>query len=165
MSDPADEQQPPPDEPEVEAPPEPDEQAEPEPEGPAFDTEAFVRALPEGVCLCPLCLGMGAIVEQPPMDPNSHLCGECLGWGKLRLPSLVGGQTERPCGSCGGAGWVLNYDGEPPAVPARPEHFAAEQPPLDYHGRTPDDPEFDWSRVVARPAAGEPLPAAEPALG
>lgn len=127
-----------------------------------FDVEAFVRSLPDGVTLCPQCLGVGGVVAEPPFDPYSHLCMTCLGWGKLRTGSTVGGQGEIKCRDCDGNGYRPNDPGEPPATPAEAAHFAAETPPRDHQGRTPDDPDFDWSRVVAQPAPGEPEQAPEP---
>lgn len=163
-------------EPIVEQPPPPDEapgspgQVEEEPivedpgaedaAGAVFDLEAFVRSLPAGVCLCPSCLGMGAVVEAPPFDPHTHRCEACQGHGRTRTGSQVADQAERPCLDCQGRGFVDNAAGAPPASPARPEDFEVGVP-RDHRGRTPDDPAFDWSRVVHDPgavAAPEPAP-------
>lgn len=127
---------------------------------PAFDVEAFVKALPEGVALCPTCLGMGGVVEEPPFDPTTHTCTVCQGRGRTRTGSLKSNEAERDCVACGGRGWLPNDPGELPAGPARAIDFA--QPaPVDFAGRTPDDPEFDWSRVArdVEPVVVEPEPA------
>lgn len=135
----------------------------PDVDEPAFDVEAFVRSLPEGVTLCPLCLGMGGVVADPPYDPRRHYCTTCRGFGRVRTGSLVGGQGEVKCDDCNGQGWVGAAADEPPATPAAPEHFTAAEPPVDVHGRTPDHPDFDWSRVVAPALTSEHDTAAEPA--
>jgi hypothetical protein len=130
--------------------------------GPTFDINAFVANLPDGVCLCPLCLGMGGVIEEPPFDPNTHMCVTCLGRGKVRTGSLKSDQAERDCRACDGNGWMPNDPNEPPAGPAHGADLAGELPPRDYAGRTPDDPDFDWSRV-ARVEVPAPAPPAEPA--
>lgn len=127
----------------------------------AFDINAFVKALPEGVSLCPLCLGMGGVVEDPPFDPTTHRCETCGGHGKTRTGSLKSNEAERDCVPCNGRGWIANNPGELPAGPARAADLSAPAP-VDYMGRTPDDAEFDWSRVVRTevPVEPEPEPAA-----
>lgn len=133
-----------------------------EDDGPAFDVTAFVKALPEGVCLCPLCLGMGGVIEDPPFDPTTHRCETCGGHGRARTGSLKSNEAERDCIPCQGRGWMPNDPGEPPAGPARAVDFA-QTDVRDFAGRTPDDPEFDWARVVRDvvpiPAPPEPTPA------
>lgn len=128
--------------------------------GAVFDVEAIVKALPEGVVLCPTCLGMVGVVEEPPFDPHAHQCATCSGRGKVRTGSLVSAEAERDCVDCHGKGWVANDPGELPASPARASDFAGELPPRDHMGRTPDDPEFAWDRVVRDVEA---VPAPEPA--
>lgn len=128
-----------------------------EDQGPTFDTEAFVQSLPDGVCLCPMCIGLGAVVEDPPFDPHTHRCPDCLGHGRTRTGSLVSDQAERPCLTCEGRGFTVDAGGLPPATPAAPRHFAEPQVRVrDQRGRTPDDPEFDWSKVVEPAAPVEP---------
>lgn len=128
-----------------------------EPSGAVFDVEAFVKALPDGVVLCPLCIGAGGVVEEPPFDPHTHRCTTCDGRGKVRTGSLVSSQAERDCVDCNGNGWLSNDPNAAPAAPARASDFADDVVPTDHQGRTPDDPEFDWSRVTRAPA-----PAPEP---
>lgn len=155
---------PPAPEPEPEGPIDPSDPSEPDTdmEAPGFDIEAFVRSLPDGVGLCPLCLGIGAMVAEPPFDPHAHVCVTCLGYGKVRTGSLVGGQGERDCKACGGHGWLPDDADAPAAVPAMAAHFDLERPPLDHKGRTPDDPDFDWAKVVVSPVPTEHETATEP---
>lgn len=128
--------------------------------GATFDVEAFVKALPEGVALCPTCLGSGGVVEEPPFDPTTHTCTNCSGRGKVRTGSLKSNEAERDCIPCAGRGWVPNDPGELPAGPARAVDLV-EPVRTDYAGRTPDDPDYDWTRVMRDV---EPIaPAAEPA--
>lgn len=132
-----------------------DENADVERQG--FDLESFVKSLPDGVAMCPMCLGMGGVVEEPPFDPHTHMCATCVGSGTVRTGSRVSAEAERACADCNGRGWLPNEPGELPATPATAAHFDSEAPPTDYAGRTPDDPDFDWSRVAAAPP-----PVAEP---
>lgn len=116
--------------------------------GADFDIEAFVKALPDGVALCPVCLGIGAVVEDPPFDPHTYRCPTCLGHGRVRTGSVAGSaDQEHECSDCGGKGY-RNRDGAPPATPARSSDLAPDVKPVDAEGRTPDHPDFDWTRVV-----------------
>lgn len=127
-----------------------------------FDVEAFVKALPEGVVLCPMCLGIGGVVDEPPFDPHTYRCPTCDGHGQTRTGSRqTGKEAVRECVDCNGSGYRHRGTDEPPARPARAADFEPELQPVDVHGRTPDDPDFDWTRVVERapPAAAEPEPA------
>lgn len=127
--------------------------------GPVFDIEAFVRALPAGVALCPMCIGIGAVVEEPPFDPTTHMCPTCGGHGRTRTGSLKSDEAEHACPTCAGRGWMPNEPGELPAAPARSADLAAPSP-VDHMGRTPDNPEFDWTRVVRAPGLVVPEPEA-----
>lgn len=108
----------------------------------------FVRDLPEGYCLCPTCLALGAVLEDPPFDPTTKTCPDCLGHGKTRTGAIAGSEVERDCQTCQRRGWVNRDASTPPASPARPSDFAAGVTPRDVAGRTPDDPDFDWTSIV-----------------
>ena len=129
----------------------------------AFDVEAFVKMLPPGVALCPHCIGMGWVVEDPPFDPTTSSCPVCRGHGRVRTGSLkTGADAERDCVRCNGRGWVENDPGVllHPATAA--DVVDVDVQPVDAEGRTPDDPDFDWTRIVERapaPPAAEPEPA------
>ncbi len=125
--------------------------------GPDWDLEAFVKALPAGVCLCPMCLGQGAVIEEPPFDPTTHMCPTCQGRTRVRTGAVTGEEVERPCPTCKAHGWLSNDPNEPPASPATAESISVGDP-RDYAGRTPADPEFDWSRVVDVVPPAEPEP-------
>lgn len=124
-----------------------------ETDGPGADAqvrnriEEFVRSLPEGYCICPTCLAVGAVVEDPPFDPHVTTCPECYGHGKTRTGSLVNMEAERECERCQKRGWVARDVDSPPASPARSSDFLNDAPPVDAFGRTPDSPEFDWASV------------------
>lgn len=127
--------------------------------GPAFDLEAFVKALPEGVALCPMCLGMGGVVEDPPFDPHTYRCPTCIGLGTTRTGSRrTDENAQHECADCDGKGYKHRGDA-PPATPARAADFTGDVSPTDHMGRTPDDPDFDWTRVVRDI---EPAPVTEP---
>jgi hypothetical protein len=109
---------------------------------------AFVRDLPAGYALCPTCLALGAVLEDPPFDPTTKTCPTCLGHGRTRTGAIAGNEVERPCTVCNQRGWVNRDASEPPASPARASDFAAGVTPRDVAGRTPDDPDFDWTSIV-----------------
>lgn len=133
-----------------------------EPDLPVFDINAFVKALPVGVALCPMCLGIGGVVEDPPFDPTVHICETCGGHGRVRTGSLKSNEAERDCPTCQARGWMANDPGAAPAGPARSSDLMAPAP-VDHMGRTPDDADFDWTRVVRDVVpiveAAEPAPA------
>lgn len=108
----------------------------------------FVKDLPPGYALCPTCLALGAVLEDPPFDPTTKTCPTCLGHGKTRTGAIAGPEVERDCPDCGKRGWVNRDASEPPASPARASDFANGATPRDAAGRTPDDPEFDWTSVT-----------------
>lgn len=118
----------------------------------------FVRDLPDGYALCPTCLALGAVLEDPPFDPTTKTCPTCLGHGKTRTGAIAGSEVERDCATCGKRGWVNRDASEPPASPARASDFAEGATPRDVAGRTPDDPEFDWTSVTRDV---EPIPLVE----
>lgn len=127
--------------------------------GRAADLEKFIKNLPAGVVMCPMCLAIGAIDAEPPFATDRHACALCQGRGEVRTGSLKTGEVTIDCPDCQARGWVLNGPGEPAARPAAAVDFAEGVSTTDYAGRTPDDPDFDWSRVVpAKPAtAAEPV--------
>lgn len=110
--------------------------------------EAFVRDLPEGYALCPTCLALGAVLEDPPFNPHTMTCPDCLGHTRVRTGALTGQEVEITCTRCQGHGWIPRDGVTPPASPARATDLQRDQPPRDVNGRTPDDPEFDWAQVV-----------------
>lgn len=144
-----------------------DEHADDEQTGYTFSPEDIVKQLPDGVVLCPTCLGMMAVVDDPPFDPRAHACDVCNGHGKLRTGSLLGQHGDRECWACHGKGFVDALQHEPDALPARAADFVEDAPPpVDVNGRTPDDPDFDWTRVRVQSPAPPPEPqpsSAEPA--
>lgn len=128
--------------------------------GGANHVEDFVKSLPPGFCICPTCLAVGAVMEDPPFDPSTKVCPTCLGHTRVRTGALTGNDVERACPTCQQRGWVPRDGGELPASPARAADFDNGATPVDDKGRTPDDPDFDWS-AVTRDVTPLPLVAVE----
>ena len=117
--------------------------------------EEFVKSLPEGYCICPTCMAVGAVVEDPPFDPNTKTCPDCLGHGRVRTGAVQGPDVERDCTTCQARGWVPRDVAEYPASPARVTDVVSARPPVDSRGRTPADADFDWTAIrrdVEQPA-------------
>lgn len=110
--------------------------------------EEFVKSLPPGFAICPTCLAVGAVMEDPPFDPNTMVCPDCKGHTKTRTGALTGRDVERDCARCQARGWIPRDGVTPPASPARAVDLQGETAPRDVNGRTPDDPDFDWANVV-----------------
>lgn len=77
--------------------------------------------LPEGMKLCPVCTGAGAVPEFIHEDPQTETCSTCGGIGELVTGSLIPDQAVQRCRDCGGAGFVSKL----PPVPAY------SQPPVE----------------------------------
>lgn len=98
--------------------------------------------------ICPMCLGVGWLTEEPPQDPTSERCPDCEGVGKVYTGSRVPGQATRSCPTCAGNGWKLR-DGVTPPPPG--ESGAAEFP--EWPGAIWDNNTLRWN-----PPPGEELP-------
>lgn len=110
--------------------------------------EEFVRDLPAGYALCPTCQAVGAVLEDPPFNPHTMTCPDCLGHTRVRTGALTGNEVEIKCERCNARGWIARDGLTPPASPARASDLQDGATPRDVNGRTPDDPEFDWAQVV-----------------
>lgn len=113
--------------------------------------EKIARALPEGLSLCPMCLGQMIVPSDPPFDPHIHACTNCQGYGTVRTGSLVGEHSLRPCTVCQGKGYMADEAGTVASTPASTLNVVPGVTPRDYMGRTPDQEGFDWARLVEPP--------------
>jgi len=139
-------------------------QAPPATSGP--DLVKMLREIPDGFRLCPTCIGQLIVPEDPPLDPSIHACRRCQGHGEVRTGSFVGGKQALPCPDCHGDGYLVDGPDVPPTLPVTGSDFLREGELRDHAGRSPADPDFDWSRVVQAPApqVAEPAPAPAPVV-
>lgn len=88
----------------------------------APETEApSEEEIPEGMAVCPLCMGGGRVPAELHMAKDAAPCPDCGMIGKVARPTYVQEEIMQTCGTCNGAGWVYKPPPEPqPPAPLPP---------------------------------------------
>ena len=92
-------------------------------------------------------------------DPQAHRCETCGGWGMVDTGSRVQGQSELPCKTCNGMGWVGERSATPyvqPVVAAQVAEANGEGQPTPITSEPPEAARLRAMGFTLIPPVGAP---------